>query len=252
MTILGPDINFIISLVLIKQILNKGKDSKEIFSELLNEIRKDNKEEKMDKFQIVWFLTIWNDLKKDIIKESENIMINKSKTNLNTLDREEIIKILIQENENKNEFLVMFSNTNEKFLKEKLKEINKEIETIAINIAEEYIKQNEYISKENKSNKSIKIQSGTAYVEFPWQKHYMNNSTGDRSFVKHIKFDEQYETIPQVMASISGLDAGNEKAVTIRINVNVENINTSGFDLRISTWLDSMIFSVKISWISFG
>ena len=171
MTILGPDINFIISLVLIKQILNKGKDSKEIFSELLNEIRKDNKEEKIDKFQIVWFLTIWNDLKKDIIKESENIMINTSKTNLNTIDRDEIIKILIQENENKNEFLVMFSNTNEKFLKEKLKEINKEIETIAINIAEEYIKQNEYISKENKSNKSIKIQSGSAYVEFPWQKH---------------------------------------------------------------------------------
>lgn len=41
------------------------------------------------------------------IKESEDIMTKKSKTNLNTIDKEEIIKILIKENENKNEFLVM-------------------------------------------------------------------------------------------------------------------------------------------------
>ena len=34
-------------------------------------------------------------------------MTKKSKTNLNTIDKEEIIKILIKENENKNEFLVM-------------------------------------------------------------------------------------------------------------------------------------------------
>ena len=54
------------------------------------------------------------------IKESEDIMTKKSKTNLNTIDKEEIIKILIKENENKNEFLVMFSQTKEKFLKEKL------------------------------------------------------------------------------------------------------------------------------------
>lgn len=250
MSILGPDINFIITLLLIKKILTKGKNSKEIFSELLNKIKI---EEKMDRFQIVWFLTIWNDLKKDIIKESEDIMINKSKTNLNTLDREEIKKILIQENEKKNEFLAMFSKTNETFLKEYLQEINKEIESIAIKIAEDYIKQNQSdYSKENKSKKSIKIQSGCFFVRFPWQKHYMNNSTGERSVVGHICFDEEYETIPQVMASISGLDAGNEKAVTIRIDVNVENIDTSGFDLRIKTWLDSMIFNVKISWISFG
>jgi hypothetical protein len=58
------------------------------------------------------------------------------------MDKKEIIKILIQENENKNEFLVMFSQTKDIFLKEKLQEINKEIEPIAIKIAEEYINQN--------------------------------------------------------------------------------------------------------------
>ena len=68
MTILGPDIIFIISLLLIKKNKEKGKNNKEIFAELLNGIRKDNKEkeEKMDKFQNLWFLSIWNDLKKDI------------------------------------------------------------------------------------------------------------------------------------------------------------------------------------------
>ena len=87
------------------------------------------------------------------IKESEDIMTKKSKTNLNTIDKEEIIKILIKENENKNEFLVMFSQTKEKFLKEKLQEINKEIELIAIKIAEEYIKQNKKEVKKSYDDK---------------------------------------------------------------------------------------------------
>ena len=111
MMLFGPDINFIISLLLIRASINKGKSSKEILSDLLDEIKKDDniEEEKMDRLQFLWFLSIWNDVKKDIIKESEDIMIRKSKSNLNTKDKEEIVKILIQENENKNEFIIIVS-----------------------------------------------------------------------------------------------------------------------------------------------
>ena len=47
----GLDINFIISVLLIRAIRNRIKNSKEILSNLLNEIKKDNIfEKKMDKF----------------------------------------------------------------------------------------------------------------------------------------------------------------------------------------------------------
>ena len=78
----------------------------------------------------------------------------------------------------------------------------------------------------------------------------MYSSTGDRSFKKHISFDEKYEKKPHVMVSIRGIDS--YKDVNLRLYANAENIDTSGFDLIIGTWADSLVFKVYISWISFG
>ncbi len=55
------------------------------------------------------------------------------------------------------------------------------------------------------------------------------------------------------MVSISSLDAGGgNSANVIRIKVYAKNIDTSGFDIEISTWHISTLFEVKVSWISFS
>ena len=69
----------------------------------------------------------------------------------------------------------------------------------------------------------------------------------------HITFEKKYESNPNVMVSISSLDAGGgNSANVIRIKVYAKNIDTSGFDIEISTWHISTLFEVKVSWISFS
>jgi len=75
-------------------------------------------------------------------------------------------------------------------------------------------------------------------------------STGDRSYIKHIYFNQKYETIPNVHVSITGLDIINSR--NARIKVFAENIDQNGFDIKICTWCDTSVYMAKVSWISLG
>ena len=103
-----------------------------------------------------------------------------------------------------------------------------------------------------KMEKKDKIQTGTYFVRFTNGGHYMNTGSGERTLEERIYFEEKYENIPHVMASISGLDEGNEDAPTIRIELKVEEIDTSGFNIIIRTWENSKLFNIKVTWTSFG
>ena len=122
----------------------------------------------------------------------------------------------------------------------KLKEIKEETNQIK----KENEKLKEIIKKQNNN-----IQTGEYVGSFPCGKHYMNKNTGYRTVTQHITFQRKYETIPNVMVSISSLDAGGD---TIRIKVYAKNIDNSGFDVEIHTWHTSTLFEVKVSWISFS
>ena len=95
---------FGLTLLWFRVYLNKGKDNKTIFIDLLNEIGS-NKE--INKEQLLWFLFIWNKIKNEIIKESENIM-NKKINNINEKDSQKIKKMLYEENEKSNIYLFQF------------------------------------------------------------------------------------------------------------------------------------------------
>ena len=103
-----------------------------------------------------------------------------------------------------------------------------------------------------KREKNIKIQTGTYFIRFPNGGHYMNTGEGERTYEERIYFEEKYEKIPHVIASISGLDESNDISPTVRIELKVENIDTAGFNLIIRTWNDSKLFNVKVSWTVFG
>ena len=70
-----------------------------------------------------------------------------------------------------------------------------------------------------------------------------------REFKYHVNFDKAYEKKPQVVVSINKLDYDKNK--NLRINVFAADIDSSGFDLKIQTWDDTIIYRVTIAWISF-
>ena len=76
---------------------------------------------------------------------------------------------------------------------------------------------------------------------------------GSRNVTQDITFGKKYEKKPKVMVSISSLDAGCATSENvIRVKVNAKNIDISGFDIEINTWHASVLFEVKVSWISFS
>jgi hypothetical protein len=104
-----------------------------------------------------------------------------------------------------------------------------------------------FLKKQN-NFRNYRIESGEISEDVHNTKLY--NSTGDRYYTKHIYFNKKYETIPNVHVSITGFDIINSK--NARLKVLVENIDENGFDIKIFTWADTIIYWVKVSWISFG
>ena len=129
----------------------------------------------------------------------------------------------------------------------KLKEINDKFSSETNQLKKENEKLKEIIKKQNNN-----IQTGEYVGFFPYKQHYMNNEKGNRIVKQHITFEKKYETKPNVMVAISSLDAGATSDKTTRVRVSAKNIDTSGFDIEINTWHTSVLFEVKVSWISFA
>ena len=130
----------------------------------------------------------------------------------------------------------------------KLKEINDKFSSETNQLKKENEKLKEIIKKQNNN-----IQTGEYVGLFPDTQHYMNNAKGNRIVKQHITFEKKYETKPNVMVAISSLDAGSATSDKItRVRVYAKNIDTSGFDIEINTWCASVLFEVKVSWISFA
>ena len=139
MFIFGFDIDYGLSELLLRSYINKEKDIKTIFSDLMKEFGS-NKE--LNRKNLFWFLMFWEDSKKEIIKESEIVMKKKLKDKIDETDTNKIIEILMNENENSNDYFKMISKKNIYFLNQKFKELKKDIEPIAQQLAEKYIKDN--------------------------------------------------------------------------------------------------------------
>ena len=103
------------------------------------------------------------------------------------------------------------------------------------------------IIKEQKYNK---IQSGQVEISFGLENHFMNSERGDRTYTKHIYFNETYENIPDVHVSLVGFDISKER--NARLKIYSESINREGFDLKIFTWWDTILFKVNVSWVAYG
>jgi len=73
---------------------------------------------------------------------------------------------------------------------------------------------------------------------------------GDREFSTRIEFDREFSLPPVVQVGLSGLDA--DGTTTVRLRVRARHIDRAGFTLLVSTWFDSQVHGVDISWLALG
>ena len=194
----------------------------------------------------------------DVYKELENFIKQQDINKITLLEKANRLIIIFSFDSFQKSQFELGENGKQKF-ENILQKLNELEEKAKKKTEENYLlkRQINKLIEENKNLKEqiikaeIKIQSGEYFFDF-WNidSHYMYTKFGNRSVIEHIKFEENYEKTPNVMATLNGLDAGND--ANVRIKVYAENIDTSGFDLRVDTWDNTSIFRVKASWISYG
>jgi hypothetical protein len=79
---------------------------------------------------------------------------------------------------------------------------------------------------------------------------HIADGDGERAFRAHIDFVNPFAAPPLVHVSLSGFDIDNWD--TARLRVHVEEISASGFDLVLTTWRRTKVYSAETSWLAIG
>ncbi|HEY0027005.1 MAG TPA: H-type lectin domain-containing protein [Allosphingosinicella sp.] len=93
---------------------------------------------------------------------------------------------------------------------------------------------------------STQIGMESIFSQYPNGPMWTGN--GPRSVTKDVKFRCPFACPPQVVASISTLDAGN--AANTRVSVTCQAITTTGFQIKVETWADTKLAMVAVAWVA--
>lgn len=83
-----------------------------------------------------------------------------------------------------------------------------------------------------------------------WELDLYLGEEPERSFIKHVKFERAFQSMPLVHLGVVGFDISNHDAA--RLGVRVTGITTQGFDIVLNTWLGSRLWRVDVSWLAIG
>ena len=94
------------------------------------------------------------------------------------------------------------------------------------------------------------IRSGTFQFGTGLPGWTLNAGAGYRSFVSpDITFPSPFGSPPTVVLALSGLDA--EHTANVRVSLDLAEVESDEFNLRVNTWDDSIIHSVVVTYIAF-
>ncbi len=97
---------------------------------------------------------------------------------------------------------------------------------------------------------SIRAESGKVEVFSHYPNGYMWTGNGPREIDAVIQFQAGFRRDPVVQASISALDSGN--VANTRVDVNVISVTTQNFVVRVTTWADTKLATIHVSWMAIG
>jgi hypothetical protein len=76
------------------------------------------------------------------------------------------------------------------------------------------------------------------------------NGDGVRAYSGRVAFDRSFNAPPVVQIGITGFDIDNGD--NARLNVCIKNVDVTGFDVELRTWLNTRIWSVDLNWFAIG
>ncbi len=71
-----------------------------------------------------------------------------------------------------------------------------------------------------------------------------------RTFRAQVFYPEAFNSIPLVQASLTGFDI--DQRDTARISVAVSDITTTGFTVSVTTWRETRVYGVEVTWTVIG
>lgn len=83
-----------------------------------------------------------------------------------------------------------------------------------------------------------------------WTLDDIEGIDADRQFRSPVKFDRPFSAPPVVHIGIVGFDISERDAA--RLEASVRNITTRGFEIVLSTWLNTRLWRVNVSWLAIG
>jgi hypothetical protein len=98
------------------------------------------------------------------------------------------------------------------------------------------------------------VQAGTTEFTQAHPAFSLNDGDGSRSLPIHVQFSKHFSSKPDgVAAFLSSIDLLNkDDEADIRVNTDAANETAQGFELSLSTWRDSKVWSGNVSWIAWG
>ena len=83
-----------------------------------------------------------------------------------------------------------------------------------------------------------------------WSLDQTAGFTEDRKFRGRVRFDRAFNAVPVVHIGIAGFDISDKDCA--RLSASVANISVGGFEIVLSTWLNTQLWRVDVSWIAIG
>ena len=78
----------------------------------------------------------------------------------------------------------------------------------------------------------------------------LSAGSGDRTYRSpDIRFDPPFADPPIVLVSLAGVDA--DAQFNLRIHINAEVVQAEEFNIRVSTWADTLLYSAGVAWVAY-
>jgi hypothetical protein len=92
------------------------------------------------------------------------------------------------------------------------------------------------------------VLTGSAGVFNHYPNGYMWTGSGEREVVKYVPFPKPFDEPPSVMAALETVDDPN--AAERHVNVDVQDVSTDGFHVRVSTSADTKLAAASVAWLA--
>jgi len=92
------------------------------------------------------------------------------------------------------------------------------------------------------------VESGQWGISGATPNYTLNKNEGDRSMVINVSFDVPFEVKPEIVLSVTMLDASDKTA--LRYDVTAMSISRDGCSIKVVTWGNTQINGIKGSWLA--